>query len=105
MKRARALLGALIAINALIIATVIGYAIGSDTGRKSADCDKGLILSVDVTGADQAGNGRTALNLGDCNSIDREAFIAAVEALTGRHPGLTTTTSSTTTTTTPKPAS
>lgn len=106
MKAARALLAILVALNALVIATVIGYTVGSESGRKSVECEEGLVLSVDVSGADALGNGATSLNIGDCERIDVEAFNAAVEALTGRRANATTTTTTTTTTTIiPKPTS
>lgn len=100
MNAARALVGVLVGLIALIIVAVIGYSIGFDTGRGSLKCDEGLVLSVTVTGADSQGNGTHALNIGNCERIDEEVFISAVEALAGTKVDFTTTTSTTTITTT-----
>lgn len=71
----------LAAIVAVVIAACIGYGVGLDAGGGSINCDEGQIVSLQVTGADEFGNGDRVLSIGDCDRVDEAALVAAFKAL------------------------
>ncbi len=96
----KAVLVVLLGLVVVIISVGIGYGIGFDAGKGSIECTKGTVLSVEVTKADEFGNGVHVLSIGDCSRIDEAAFIAAVDALASGQPVPTTTTTAPSTSTT-----
>lgn len=63
-------------------------------------CDVGRVVSVNVSGADELGNGTRVVEIGACDRLSDDAFVAVVEAPVGSTPTTTTTKPATTTTTT-----
>lgn len=84
---------AFLAVLALGLAGLIGYVAGSDTSG-AVHCDVGRVVSVKVSGADNLGNGIRTVEIGECDRLSDDAFVAVIDALVG----------GTTTTTTAKPA-
>jgi hypothetical protein len=84
---------AFLAVFALGLAGLIGYVAGSDTSG-AVHCDVGQVMSVKVSGADVLGNGTRTVEIGNCDRLSDDAFVAVVEALAG----------AASTTTTAKPA-
>lgn len=97
---------AFLALLALGLAGLIGFVAGSDTSG-AVHCDVGRVVSVNVSGADEFGNGSRTVEIGDCDRLSDDAFVAVIDALVGARPTTTTTTTpkattATTTTTTAK---
>jgi hypothetical protein len=91
---------AFVAVLALSLAGMIGYVAGSDTSG-AVHCDAGrVVVSVNVSGADERGNGTRTVEIGHCNRLSDDAFVAVVDALVGAAPTTTTAKSATATTTT-----
>lgn len=82
---------AVVAVFALALAGLIGFVAGSDTSA-SVRCEAGAVVTVEVSGVDELGNGTRTVSIGDCDRLSDEAFVAVVEALVGGASGTTTTT-------------
>lgn len=76
----------------LVIAAMIGYGIGVD--EDAVACEAGPVVAVDVTDADELGNGRRVVEVGDCERLDDATMVAIVEALVSGSGGAATTTTS-----------
>lgn len=88
--------GGLVVILVALVALGTGYTLGQDDRTEgSVDCKHGTVLAIDTSGADEQGNGKRTLEVGDCDFISTEAFAAAVDALAARPPATTTTTTTT----------
>lgn len=71
---------AVVGVVAVVLSGLIGFVAGSDTSG-SVRCEAGDVVTVDVSGADELGNGTRTVSIGDCDRISDEAFVAVVEAL------------------------
>ena len=91
---------ALLTVLALGLAGLIGYVVGSDTSG-AVHCEVGRVVSVEVSGADDLGNGIRTVEIGDCNRLSDNAFVDVIDALVGSTPTTTTAKPATTTTTIP----
>jgi len=90
---------AFLAVVALGLAGLIGYVAGSDTSG-AVHCEIGRVVSVNVSGADELGNGTRTVEIGDCDRLSDDAFVAVINALVDAAPTTTTTKPATATTTT-----